>query len=167
MPVVNYETYCKMLDNAYKNKYAYPAINVASLEGANAALKGFAEANSDGIIQVSKGGGSHASGMNIKDSALGAISLANHIHLVAERYPINIALHTDHCKSNELEEFVYPLINETEKRRQRGEKNLFNSHMFDGSDIFLAENIKISKNLFRLCAKNEIILEVEAGVVGG
>lgn len=167
MPVVDYKTYCKMLDVAYKNSYAYPAINVASIETANAALKGFADAKSDGIIEISRGGGSHASGLDIKDCALGAISLANHIHIMAEKYNVNIALHTDHCKAHELEEFVYPLIAETERRRSKGEKNLFNSHMFDGSDISLSKNIEISKKLFKLCAKNEIILEVEAGVVGG
>lgn len=167
MPIADYKTYCNMLENAYKNKYAYPAINVSSIETANAALEGFAEAKSDGIIQVSIGGGKHASGLAIKDSALGAISLANHIHLMAEKYNVYIALHTDHCESSNLDLFLYPLIAETERRRLKGEKNLFNSHMFDGSDILLDKNIQISKSLLELCAKNEIILEVEAGIVGG
>ncbi len=167
MPVADYKTYCSMLDHAYQNKYAYPAINVASIEAANAALRGFAEAKSDGIIQVSIGGGSHASGVNVKDSALGAISLANHVHIMAEKYPVYIALHSDHCRARELETFVYPLIAETERRRALGQVNLFNSHMFDGSDIPLEQNIEISKKLLTLCTKNEIILEVEAGVFGG
>lgn len=167
MPVVDYKTYCQMLDTANKNKYAYPAINVSSMETANAALKGFADAKSDGIIQVSTGGGQHASGSSVKDMVLGAISLANHIHLVAEKYPVNIALHTDHCQPGKVDSFLKPLIAETEKRRARGEKNLFNSHMFDGSELPLAENMKIAVELMALCAKNEIILEVEAGVVGG
>lgn len=167
MPVVDYATYNKMLEHAYKNHYAFPAINVASIESANGALKAFAEAKSDGIIQVSKGGASHFSGSGVSDSALGAMSLANHIHLVAERYNVNIALHTDHCKASELDTFVMPLIAETERRRARGEKNLFSSHMFDGSDIPLNENIKISTKLLESCAANDIILEVESGVVGG
>jgi len=167
MPVVHYETYCKMLDSARRNKYAFPAVNVTSIETANAALLGFAEAKSDGIIQVSTGGGEHAAGIGGGDMALGAISIANHIHLLAERYNVYIALHTDHCKKGKLDRFVLPLIRETERRRAKGEPNLFNSHMFDGSDIPLKENIRISKELLALCHQNEIILEVEAGVVGG
>jgi fructose-bisphosphate aldolase class II len=167
MPVVDYKAYCRMLDTANKDKYAYPAINVSDLETANAALAGFAEAKSDGIIQVSTGGGEHASGTKVKDMVLGAISLANHVHLMAEKYPVYIALHTDHCQPKKVDTFLKPLIAETEKRRARGEKNLFNSHMYDGSELPLADNMKIAKELLALCAKCEIILEVEAGVVGG
>lgn len=167
MPIVNYATYIKMLDTANKNKYAYPAINVSSMETANAALVGFAEAKSDGIIQVSTGGGEHASGTGVKDMVLGAISLANHVHLMAARYNVNIALHTDHCQPKKVDTFLKPLIAETARRRAKGEANLFNSHMFDGSELPLDQNMKIAKELMVLCAQNEIILEVEAGVVGG
>ncbi len=167
MPIVNYKTYINMLETANKNKYAYPAINVSSMETANAALVGFAEAKSDGIIQVSTGGGEHASGTGVKDMVLGAISLANHVHLMAARYNVNIALHTDHCQPKKVETFLKPLIAETARRRAKGEANLFNSHMFDGSELPLDQNMKIAKELMVLCAQNEIILEVEAGVVGG
>jgi fructose-bisphosphate aldolase class II len=167
MPVVDHKAYVKMLDHAQKNKFAYPAINVSNIESANAALKAFADAKSDGIIQVSTGGGKHASGTEVGDSVLGAISIANHVHLMADKYPINIALHTDHCQPGIVDSFLKPLIEETAKRRARGEKNLFQSHMFDGSELPLDENIKISTELLKLCAANEIILEVEAGVVGG
>ncbi len=167
MPVVDYKTYCRMLDTANQKQYAYPAINVSNMETANAALAGFAEAKSDGIIQVSTGGGQHASGGKLKDMVLGAISLANHLHLMAEKYSINIALHTDHCQPGKVDSFLKPLIAETEKRRAQGGKNLFNSQMYDGSELPLAANMKIAQELMVLCAKNEIILEVEAGVVGG
>jgi fructose-bisphosphate aldolase, class II len=167
MPVVNYEQYKTMLHTAYENKYAYPAFNVSSVETANAVLEGLAEAESDGIVQVSTGGGEFASGSYIKSSAVGAISLAQHVHLVAQKYNIFVALHTDHCKASKLDSFVIPLIEETEKRRARGEANLFNSHMFDGSDIPLDKNIEIATDLMKRCAKNQIVLEVEAGVVGG
>jgi len=167
MPITSYEQYCTMLESAYKDKYAYPAVNIASIEAANAALAGFAEAKSDGIIQVSTGGGEHASGQMVKDSALGAMSLANHIHLLAERYNVFIALHTDHCRQEKLESFLYPLVKETEKRRAEGRGNLFQSHMFDGSSLLMDDNMKISKELMEICTKNEIILEVETGVVGG
>jgi fructose-bisphosphate aldolase class II len=167
MPVADYITYCRMLEEAGKNKYAFPAVNVCSIETANAALAGFARAKSDGIIMVSIGGGEHASGLEIKDSVIGAIAIANYVHLVAEKYNIYVALHTDHCKPSKLEAFVVPLIKETEKRRARGEKNLFNSHMFDGSELPINENIRISRELMTICSKNEIVLEVEVGVVGG
>lgn len=167
MPVVNYEQYLNMMKAAYENHYAYPAVNVSSMETANAVLKGLADAKSDGIVQVSVGGAEFASGLSVKDKVLGAISLADHVRLMAEKYNIYVALHTDHCTHGKLESFMLPLIAETERRRAEGRPNLFNSHMFDGSDISLDENIKIAKGLFERCAKNDIVLEVEAGVVGG
>lgn len=167
MPVADYQTYRKMLETAYRNKFAFPAINISSIESANAALEGFAEARSDGIIQISVGGGEHASGAAIRESSLGAISLANHIHLVADHYPVYVALHTDHCKPDKLDTFLTPLIAETEKRRRLGRVNLFQSHMFDGSELPLQKNLDISRELFKRCMKNDTILEIEIGVVGG
>ena len=167
MPIANHETYCEMLDNAQQNGFAYPAINVSSMTTANAALRAFAEAKSDGIIQVSTGGGEFASGQAVKNGALGAISLAQHLHLMAEQYPVQIALHTDHCQPKKVDSFLRPLIAETARRRAQGLPNLFSSHMFDGSELPLDENMEISKQLLAECAEVEIILEVEAGVVGG
>ncbi len=167
MPVVNFKEYNEMLDAANKGKYAYPAINVSNIETANAALLGFAEAKSDGIIQLSHGGGAHASGSYVKDMVEGAISVAEHVHRMAKHYPVRIALHTDHCQPGKVDTFMKPLIAETARRRAAGLPNLFNSHMFDGSELSLEENMKISQELMKLCAENEIILEVEAGVVGG
>jgi fructose-bisphosphate aldolase class II len=167
MPVADYKTYCKMLDRARDKKFAYPAINVTSLTSANAVLKGLAESRSDGLIQVSTGGGAFASGSLVKDMALGAISIAEHVHRAAERYDIYIALHTDHCPADKLDSFMIPLIEETERRRAAGQGNLFNSHMFDGSALPLKENLDISVPLLERCHKNELILEIEVGVVGG
>ncbi len=167
MPVADYETYCKMLDRARDNKFAYPAINVTSLTTANAVLKGLAESRCDGIVQVSTGGGAFASGSSVKDMALGAISIAEHVHRIADRYDIYVALHTDHCQADKLDTFVIPLIEETEKRRAAGMSNLFNSHMFDGSALPLKENLDLAVPLLERCHKSEIILEIEVGVVGG
>lgn len=166
MPVANYETYCKMLDTAKQNHFAFPAVNVASLEAANACMQGLADKKSDGIIQVSIGGGQFASA-GCKDPALGAISIAQHIHLMADRYDVTFAIHTDHCAPDKVDVFMKPLIDDTEKRRAAGQPQLFNSHMFDGSTLSLEENVRISSELLDRCAKNELILEVEAGVVGG
>ncbi len=167
MPVADYDTYCRMLDNAKENHFAYPAINVTSLVTANAVLQGLAETKSDGIIQVSTGGPAFASGLAVKDMALGATSIAEHIHRAAERYDVYVALHTDHCHSHLLDGFVIPLIEETEKRRKAGQPNLFNSHMFDGSDLPLQKNLEIAKSLLERCHRNDQILEIETGIVGG
>jgi fructose-bisphosphate aldolase class II len=167
MPVASYEIYCKMLDRAREKRFAYPAMNVTSLTTANAVLRGLAESKSDGIIQVSTGGGVFASGSAVKDMALGAISIAEHVHRAAERYPIYVALHTDHCQADKLDNFVIPLVEETERRRAAGKPNLFNSHMFDGSNLPLKENLDIAVKLLERFQKNQLILEIEAGVVGG
>lgn len=167
MPVVNYEKYCEMLKNAREKKFAYPAINITSMISANACLAAFAEMKCDGIIQVSTGGAEFASGLGVKDKVAGAITLAEHIHRMAEHYNVNIALHTDHCTADKIDSFLKPLIEETAKRRAKGLPNLFNSHMFDGSTVSLEENLKITEELHKLCKENEIILEMEIGVVGG
>jgi len=167
MPVVNYEQYCQMLDHAKHNKFAYPAINVTSSETVNAALLAFAEAKSDGIIQVSTGGGKFASGLGVASMTKGAIALAAYTHMMAEEYDINIALHTDHCHPEHVENFLKPLITETKKRRAKGLPNLFNSHMYDGSVLSMNENIAESKKLMEECVANDIILEIETGIVGG
>lgn len=166
MPVVDFKKYVAMLEKAQKEAYAYPAINITTTDTINAAIEGLVAANSDGIIQVSTGGGQHATG-NLKDAVLGAITLAEHIHRIADRYDINIALHTDHCQTDKIDTFLKPLIAETARRRVAGQPNLFNSHMYDGSAVPLKENMQHAVELLKLCAENEIILEVEAGVVGG
>ncbi len=166
MPIVDHKRYCEMLDQAQQGNYAYPGINITTMDTINAAIEGFAAAKSDGLIQISTGGGAHASG-NLKDMVLGAVSLAEHTHRVAEAYDVNIALHTDHCQPGKVDSFLKPLIAETTRRRAAGRKNLFQSHMLDASELPLEENIKLSVELLKLCHENEIILEVEAGVVGG
>jgi len=167
MPIATHEQYCAMLEAAQAGDYAYPAINVTSLVTINAALKAFADKNSDGIIQVSTGGGQFASGLNVKDAVVGAIVLAEAAHRLAEHYDVLIALHTDHCQPAKVDGFLKPLIAETARRRAAGLPNLFQSHMLDASELPLKENMELSKELLALCAENDIILEVEAGVVGG
>ncbi len=167
MPVPDYNTYCKMLDNAYANKFAFPAINVTGEVTANAALKAFAECKSDGMIQVSTGGGAFASGLGLKDMVLGAISIAEHIHRAAEKYNVYVALHTDHCQPDKVDEFLIPLIQESEKRVAAGKLPLFSSHMMDGSGSPLKENMDVAVPLLERMSKIGQILEVEAGVVGG
>jgi fructose-bisphosphate aldolase class II len=167
MPIATPEVYAEMLDRAKANEFAYPAINVTSSETLNAALRGFAEAESDGIIQFSTGGAEFASGTKVKDMVVGAKALAEFAYVVAEKYPINFALHTDHCPIDKLDDFVRPLLEISAERVKRGENPLFQSHMWDGSAIDLDENLKIAAELLEKASAAKIILEAEIGVVGG
>ncbi len=167
MPIATPEQYGRMLDAAQAGDYAYPAINVTSITTINAALKAFADKKSDGIIQISTGGGQFASGLAVNDAAKGAIVLAEAAHRLAQEYNVFVALHTDHCQPGKVDGFLRPLIAETARRREAGLPNLFQSHMLDASELPLKENMALSQELLKLCAANEIILEVEAGVVGG
>jgi len=167
MPVATPKQFAAMLDAAQKGDYAYAAVNVTSITTINGALKAFADTKSDGIIQVSTGGGEFASGLNVKDMAMGAIVLAEAVHRLAARYNVLVGVHTDHCQPGKVDKFLRPLIKATEERRAAGCGNLFTSHMLDASELPLAANLKLSLELLQLCAKNEIVLEIEAGVVGG
>jgi fructose-bisphosphate aldolase class II len=167
MPIATPEVYAEMLDKAKNNEFAYPAINVTSSETLNAALRGFAEAQSDGIVQVSTGGADFLSGTKVKDMVTGASALAEYAHVVADKYPVNIALHTDHCPKDKLDGFVRPLLEISRERVAKGQNPLFQSHMWDGSAVPLDENLKIATELLTLAVEANIILEVEIGVVGG
>jgi fructose-bisphosphate aldolase class II len=167
MPIATPEVYAQMLDRAKELQFAYPAVNVSSSQTLNAALRGFAEAGSDGIVQVSTGGADYLSGAGVKDMVTGSVALAQFAHAVADRYPVNIALHTDHCPKDKLDGFVRPLVKISRERVDRGENPLFQSHMWDGSAVPLAENLQIATELLADCAAAHIIMELEIGVVGG
>jgi fructose-bisphosphate aldolase class II len=167
MPIATPEVYAEMLDRAKGGEFAYPAINVTSSETLNAALRGFADAESDGIVQVSTGGAEFLSGTHVKNMVTGATALAEFAHVIAAKYPINVALHTDHCPKDKLDSYVNPLLEISRERVKRGQNPLFQSHMWDGSAIDLDENLKIATDLLERAAEAKIILEVEIGVVGG
>ncbi|NHC15620.1 class II fructose-bisphosphate aldolase [Motilibacter deserti] len=167
MPIATPEVYAEMLDKAKAGAFAYPAINVTSSSTLNATLRGFAEAGSDGIIQVSTGGAEYASGSNVKDMVTGAVALAEYAHVVAAKYDINVALHTDHCQKEKLDGFVRPLLAISQERVNNGQNPLFQSHMWDGSAVELHENVDIAEDLLAACAKAKVVLEMEIGVVGG
>jgi fructose-bisphosphate aldolase, class II len=167
MPIATTEVYAEMLDRAKAGAFAYPAINVTSSQTLNAALAGFAEASSDGIVQVSTGGAEYLSGPTVKDMVLGAEALAEYAHHVAKGYGVNIALHTDHCPKDKLDGYMRPLITISQQRVADGREPLFQSHMWDGSAIELEENLQIAEELLEACAKARIVLELEIGVVGG
>jgi fructose-bisphosphate aldolase class II len=167
MPIATPDAYAEMIDRAKAGAFAYPAINVSSSQTLNAALRGFAEAESDGIIQVSTGGGEYLSGPTVKNMVTGAVALAAFAREVAKQYNVNIALHTDHCPKDKLDKFVRPLLAISKERVARGEDPLFQSHMWDGSAVPVAENLQIAQGLLADCAAAKVILEIEVGVVGG
>lgn len=167
MPIATPEIYAQMLDRAKEQGFAYPAINVTSSQTLNAALKGFADAESDGIIQISTGGAEYLSGQSVRDMVTGATALAEFAHVVAARYPVNVALHTDHCPKDKLDGYMRPLIAVSAERVKAGADPLFQSHMWDGSAVPLAENLEIAADLLARCAEARIIMELEIGVVGG
>ena len=167
MPIATPEVYNEMLDKAKEGGFAFPAINCTSSETINAALKGFAEAESDGIIQFSLGGAEFGSGLAVKNKVKGAVALAAFAQEAAKNYGINVALHTDHCQKERLDEYVRPLIQISQERVDRGELPLFQSHMWDGSAIPIDENLTIAQELLEKARKAQIILELEIGVVGG
>ncbi|TFV76744.1 class II fructose-bisphosphate aldolase [Blastococcus sp. CT_GayMR19] len=167
MPIATPEVYADMIRRAKEGGFAYPAINCTSSETVNAALRGFADAGSDGIIQFSTGGAEFASGTKVKDMVTGAVALAEFAHVVAEKYPVNIALHTDHCPKDKLDAYVRPLIALSQDRVDAGQEPLFQSHMWDGSAIDLEENLQIAEELIARTSAAKIVLEVEIGVVGG
>src|SRR6187455_1059491 len=167
MPIVTPEKYAEMLDAAKAGSFAFPAINVSSSQTLNAALQGFADAGSDGIIQVSTGGAEYLSGPTIKNMVSGSVAFAAYAAEVAKSYPVNIALHTDHCPKDKLDGFVRPLIAASTEQVKSTGLPLFQSHMWDGSAVPLDENLQIAQELLATCAAAHIVLEVEIGVVGG
>ncbi|MDV2474308.1 class II fructose-bisphosphate aldolase [Rhodococcus zopfii] len=167
MPIATPEVYAEMIARAKEHSFAFPAINCTSSETINAAIKGFADAGSDGIIQFSTGGAEFGSGLGVKDMVTGAVALAEFAHVVAEKYDVTIALHTDHCPKDKLDTFVRPLIAISQERVNAGRNPLFQSHMWDGSAVPIDENLEIAQELLAAAQAAKIILEIEIGVVGG
>lgn len=167
MPIATPDTYRAMLDAARDGGYALPAINVTGSETLNAVFQGLAEAESDGIVQVSTGGAEFASGDSVRKMPVGAAAIAHYAQVIGEEYPVNVALHTDHCQPNKVDTFIRPLIALSRRRREEGHGPLFQSHMLDASELPLEDNLAIASDLLTECADLDIILELEIGIVGG
>jgi len=167
MPIATPEAYRDMLDRAKAGKFAYPAVNVTSSQTLNAALRGLAEAESDGIVQISTGGAEFLGGQYSKDMVTGSVALAEFAHIIAEKYPVTVALHTDHCPKDKLDGYVRPLLKISQERVAAGRNPLFQSHMWDGSAENLDDNLAIAKELLAEAVKAKIILEMEITPTGG
>ncbi|MGA7227725.1 MAG: class II fructose-bisphosphate aldolase [Acidimicrobiia bacterium] len=167
MPIVTPAKYREMLDAARTGSYAYPAINVTSSTTIVAALDGLTRAESDGILQVSYGGAEFASGQSVAKMPVGATALAEFANVVAEEYPVNVALHTDHCPPDRVDTYVRPLLEESLRRKGQGRGPVFQSHMVDASSLPMEENLSLCKEILELADEADVILELEIGVVGG
>ena len=167
MPIATPEQYAEMLDKAKSKGFAYPAINASSSSTINGILQGLTEAGSDGIIQVTTGGADYFAGQSVKARASGALAFAAFATEVAKNYPITVALHTDHCPKNALDDFLLPLISASEDEVKAGRNPIFQSHMWDGSAVPLTENLEIAQQILPRMKAINAVLEVEIGVVGG
>jgi fructose-bisphosphate aldolase, class II len=166
MPIATPAQYGQMLDTAAADGYALPAVNVASSETLNAVMRGFADAGSDGIVQVTTGAADFLAGIS-GHMATGARALAEFAHIAGERVPVLIGLHTDHATPDKFDSFVGPLIAESRRRCERGQQPLFNSHMFDGSTLTVGDNLRRSEQVLAELAPLGVLLELEVGVMGG
>ena len=167
MPIATPEQYREMIETAKEKGYAFPAFNISSSQTLNAVLAGLSDAESDGILQITTGGAAYLSGQRIKDMPTGALAAVAYIREVAKKYPSRIALHTDHCPKQHLDDFLLPLIAASEEEVKAGRPAFFNSHMWDGSAIPLDENLEIAQTIQKRTKAIDAILEVEIGAVGG
>ena len=167
MPIATPDVYNEMLNRAKEGKFAYPAINVTSSQTLTAAIRGFAEAESDGIIQVSSGGADFWSGSTVNDRVAGSLAMAAYAREIAKGYNVTVALHTDHCSKEKIDGWIRPLMEMEAEEVKAGRLPFFQSHMWDGSAVPLDENLEIAKEMLELSVKANTILEVEIGVVGG
>ncbi|MGH2859317.1 MAG: class II fructose-bisphosphate aldolase [Solirubrobacteraceae bacterium] len=167
MPIATAEQYAAMLDAAASGGYAFAGVNVSSSQTLNAALQGFADAGADGLVQVSTGGAQYLGGAQATDMVAGALALQAFARQVADRYPVLVALHTDHCPPDKLDSYLRPLLAASLERHRRGQQPLFHSQMFDGSTLPLDQNLQIAAKLLDECACATVVLEIECGVVGG
>ena len=166
MPLATPDQYGDMLGAARSGGFAYPAVNVTSSETLNAAIRGFVEARSHGIVQITPGAARYLSGP-ADDMVAGARAFAALASVLADGVPVLVALHTDHATREHLEPFLEPLLRDSRDRRARRVPPLFNSHMFDGSELPLAENLRIAAALLRYARRLDVVLELEIGAVGG
>ena len=166
MPLATPAQFGDMIDAARGGGFAYPAVNVSSSQTLNAALRGFAEAGSDGIVQITTGGAAYAAGAP-GDMALGARAIAEYARVVAEGWPVLVALHSDHCPPRRSTPSCAPSWPTPEPAGAADEEPLFAGHMFDGSALPLDENLDIAEPLLAECAALGVVLEVQCGVVGG
>ncbi len=160
-----------LYQHAKESKFAIPAVNATGTDTVNAILETAKAVNSPVIIQFSNGGGQFYAGKSLKlendkAAALGSISAANHIHLMAEHYGVPVVIHTDHA-AKKLLPWIDHLLDAGEAHFKQNKKPLFSSHMLDLSEESLEENIEISAKYFKRMSGMQTGIEIELGVTGG
>jgi len=163
------EDVSKVFQIAKENKFALPAVNVVGSDSINGVLEAAAAVNSPVIIQFSNGGAAFTAGKGCKASnaaVIGAISGAQHVHMMAEAYGVPVILHTDHA-AKKLLPWIDALLDEGEKWFQEKGRPLFSSHMIDLSEETLEENVEISCKYLERMSKIGMTLEIELGCTGG
>jgi fructose-bisphosphate aldolase class II len=167
--VVSGDDVKKVFDIAKANKFAIPAVNVVGTNSINAVLEAAKDVNSPVIIQLSNGGSDFYAGKGLKSSdksILGAISAAQHVHIMAQEYGVPVILHTDHA-AKKLLPWIDGLLKASELHFEKHGIPLYSSHMLDLSEEPLEENISICKEYFERMAKIGMTIEIELGVTGG
>jgi fructose-bisphosphate aldolase class II len=159
----------KVFDYAKENNFAIPAVNVVNTESINGVLESASKVNSPIIIQFSNGGANFYAGKGckaLKSSVLGAISGAQHIHMMAEAYGVPVILHTDHA-NRMLLPWIDSLIEASKLHFKATSKPLFTSHMLDLSEEPLEQNIDTCIEYFRTMNELDMMIEIELGITGG
>lgn len=156
---------------AKDQQFALPAVNVVGTNSINAVMETAASLNSPVIIQFSNGGAQFYAGKGLsnedqKAAIAGAISGANHVWQLAEKYGAVVILHTDHA-AKKLLPWIDGMLDAGEEFYKIHGKPLFSSHMIDLSEESLEENIDICKKYLERMAKIDMTLEIELGVTGG
>jgi fructose-bisphosphate aldolase class II len=159
----------KLFDYAKENNFAIPAVNIVNTESINGVLEAAAKVNSPIILQFSNGGSTFYAGKGCKApnaSALGAISGAKHIHMMAEAYGVPVVLHTDHA-ARKLLPWIDSLLEASEQHFKETGRPLYSSHMLDLSEESLEDNIDTCVEYFTRMNAMNIMIEIELGITGG
>ena len=160
-----------LYQHAKESKFALPAVNVVGTNSVNGVLEAAKAVNSPVIIQFSNGGGQFFAGKSLKlendkAAALGAVSGARHIAMLAEHYGVSVVVHTDHA-AKKLLPWIDHMLEMGEAYYRSTKKPLFSSHMLDLSEESLEENVEISAKYLKRMQGMETAIEIELGVTGG
>lgn len=135
----------RILEKAYKDGYAIPAINASNMETIMAVFEGAEDERSPIILQIAP--------IQISSQKIDYNTFASLVRRIAENYSVDYTLHLDHGDS--IEDCIEAI------------KAGFDSVMYDGSKGELVKNIEESRILQKKCMESKISLECELGQFGG
>ena len=168
--VVYGDDYLTLIQACKDGGYALPAVNITGTNTANAVMEAAAKNKSDVILQVSNGGAQFFAGKGLENDfdakVLGAISFAQHVHMLAEHYGICVVLHTDHA-DKKLIPWVEELLAQGQNFYEMTGKPLYTSHMVDLSAEDIDYNLSECKRIMKIANEIEMSIEIELGCTGG